>query len=191
LFADSITKVVRKSAIDSIIRASLPRGAPMPVWTDFAAFAEFTGKRRVVVTEPKAGRNQSLSAFGSALADSLRRALMKRKNLSVVDPDSVSAALSVSRVRSDVEKALKPDILIAPSIVGFGDSMTVLVSIRDIRNGLANGARVASSKFAAANPEASIPGLVQGVMSQLENLLRTPTIVRMRPPSPPAGMDRR
>ena len=191
MFADSIEKVVRKVAIDSILRANLPRGAPMPVWTDFASVAEFTGKRRVVVTEPKAGSNQNLNAFGSALADSLRRALMKRKNFLVVDPDSVNAVLSVSRVRSDVEKALKPDILIAPSLVGFGDSMTVLVTIRDIRNGLANGARVASSKFAANDPEASIPGLMQGVMSQLENLLRTPTIVRTRPPSPPAGVNMR
>ena len=191
MFADSIARVVRKSAIDSILRVNLPRGAAIPVWTDFAPFAEFTGKRRVVVTEPRAGRNQNLNAFGSALADSLRRALMKRKNFSVVDPDSVNAVLSVSRVRTDVEKALKPDILIAPSLVGFGDSMTVLVTVRDIRNGLPNGARVASSKFAASDPEASIPGLVQGVMSQVENLLRTPTIVRMRPPSPPAGSDKR
>jgi serine/threonine-protein kinase len=191
MFKDSIAKIARKVAIDSIVRANLPRGAAMPVWTDFAPFTEFTGKRRVVVTEPKVSKNQNLNAFGSAIADSLRRALMKRKNFSVVDPDSVNAVLSVTRVRNEIEKALKPDLLIAPTLVGYGDSMTVLVTIRDIRQGLANGARVASAKFALSNPEASIPGLVQGVMSQIENLLRSPTIVRMRPQALPPGVNRR
>jgi serine/threonine protein kinase len=191
MFKDSIAKIARKVAIDSIVRANLPRGAAMPVWTDFAPFTEFTGKRRVVVTEPKVSKNQNLNAFGSAIADSLRRALMKRKNFSVVDPDSVNAVLSVTRVRNEIEKALKPDLLIAPTLVGYGDSMTVLVTIRDIRQGLANGARVASAKFASSNPEASIPGLVQGVMSQIENLLRSPTIVRMRPQALPPGVNRR
>jgi serine/threonine protein kinase len=191
MFKDSIAKIARKVAIDSIVRANLPRGAAMPVWTDFAPFTEFTGKRRVVVTEPKVSKNQNLNAFGSAIADSLRRALMKRKNFSVVDPDSVNAVLSVTRVRNEIEEALKPDLLIAPTLVGYGDSMTVLVTIRDIRQGLANGARVASAKFASSNPEASIPGLVQGVMSQIENLLRSPTIVRMRPQALPPGVNRR
>ena len=179
--ADSIAAIARRVAIDSIVRANLPRGVAMPVWSDFAPPAAWGGKRRVVVTEPRAGRNQNLNAFGSALADSLRRALMKHKNFSVVDPDSVNAVLAVSRVRSDVEKALKPDLFIAPSLVGFGDSMTVMVTVRDIRFGAPNGARVTSAKFAAEDPEASIPAVVQGVMSQIENLLRSPTIVRVKP----------
>ena len=86
-----------------------------------------------------------------------------------------------SRVRSDVEKALKPDLFVAPSLVGFGDSMTVMVTVRDIRFGAPNGARVTSAKFAAEDPEASIPAVVQGVMSQIDNLLRSPTIVRVKP----------
>jgi hypothetical protein len=56
MFKDSIAKIARKVAIDSIVRANLPRGAAMPVWTDFAPFTEFTGKRRVVVTEPKVSK---------------------------------------------------------------------------------------------------------------------------------------
>jgi hypothetical protein len=99
--------------------------------------------------------------------------------------------MAVSRVRSDVEKALKPDLLISPTFVGYGDSMTVLVTIRDIRKGLPNGVRVASAKFAVASSEASIPSLVQGVISQAENLIRTPTIVRMKPNVPPPGTGRR
>jgi serine/threonine-protein kinase len=181
IVADSIAAVATRVAIDSILRANLPRGAAIPVFPDFAPFTAFSGKRRVVVTEPKEGKNQSLNAFGSAIADSLRRALMKRSRFSVVDPDSVEAVLAVSRVRSDVEKALKPDLLISPTFVGFGDSMTVLVTIRDTRKGVPNGVRGASAKFAVDNSEASIPGIVQGVISQTENLIRTPTIVRMRP----------
>ena len=191
IIADSIAAIATRVAIDSILRANLPRGAAVPVFPDFAPFTAFGGKRRVVVTEPKEGKNQSLNAFGSAIADSLRRALMKRRRFSVVDPDSVEAVMAVSRVRSDVEKALKPDLLISPTFVGYGDSMTVLVTIRDIRKGLPNGVRVTSAKFAVASSEASIPSLVQGVISQAEELIRTPTIVRMKPNVPPPGTGRR
>jgi hypothetical protein len=150
--------------------------------TEFTQMATaFAGKRRVVVTEPRAGRNQGLNAFGSALADSLRRSLMSQKKFTVVDPESVDAALAVSRVRSDVEKSLKPDLLISPSLVGAGESMTVLVTVRDVRSGVGNNARVASARIALNNPEAAIPGLVKGVNSQIDNLLRSPAIIRMRP----------
>jgi serine/threonine-protein kinase len=185
LVADSIAAITRQIAIDSILRANLPRGQGLPSFdfgTEFTQMATaFAGKRRVVVTEPRAGRNQGLNAFGSALADSLRRSLMSQKKFTVVDPDSVDAALAVSRVRSDVEKSLKPDLLISPSLVGAGESMTVLVTVRDVRSGVGNNARVASARIALNNPEAAIPGLVKGVNSQIDNLLRSPAIIRMRP----------
>ena len=194
IVADSITAVTRKIAIDSIIRAALPGGRGMGVFpsfpTEFAAMGGVAGKRRVVVTEPRPGKNQSLNAFGSAIADSLRRSLTTRKKFTVVDPDSVNAVLSVTRVRADVERALKPDLLISPSFVGVGDTMTVLVTIRDIRAGMVNGARVATARFPVNNAESAIPALVQNVNSHIENILRTPTIVRVKPkppPSPPAG----
>ena len=186
MFADSIAAIARKVAIDSIVKASLPpRGVPLSVWSDLGGAGELLGKRRVVITTPKAGKNESLNLFGRAVADSLRRALSKRANYTVVDADSIDAVLAVTRTRSDVERALKPDLLISPTLVGMGDSMTVLVTIRDSRRGVTNGARVASMKFAAENPSASIPKLVQGVLAQIESLLRTPTIVRMKPPMIP------
>ena len=178
VIADSIATHVTKAAIDSILRANIPRGMPMPVWTDLARPPEFVGKRRVVVTEPRAGRNDNVNAFGSALSDSIRRALMKRKNYSVVDPDSVAAALAVSRVRTDVEQALKPDLLITPTIVDAGDPMTVTVTVRDLHNRY--GLRVASARFSASDPEASIPSLMKDLMSQIESLVNTPTFVRFR-----------
>ena len=180
VIADSITAHVRKSTIDSILRASLPAGVKMPVWRDVAPPAAWGGKRRVVVTPPREGKSQVLNAFGGALSDSIRRALMKRKSYSVVDPDSVESALSVSRARSDVEKALKPDLLISSSIVGAGDSMTVLVTVRDVRTG-AYGTRVASTRFETSDPEKSIPKLVLTVVEQVESLSHMPGFVRMRP----------
>ena len=180
VLADSITAHVRKVAIDSILRANLPAGVPMPVWRDVAPPAAWGGKRRVVVTEPKTGRNTALNDFGNALSDSIRRSLLKRKNYSVVTADSVNAALAVSRVRSDVEKALKPDILISPTFVGMGDTMTVLVTIRDVRLG-GRGTRVISTKFVSSEPEKSIPATVQSVIEQLESLAHMPGFVNVRP----------
>lgn len=179
VIADSIATHVTKAAIDSILRANIPRGMPIPVWTEFARPPEFIGKRRVVVTEPKSMRNENLNAFGSALSDSIRRTLMKRKNYSVVDPDSVAAALSVSRIRSDVEKALKPDMMITPTLVGTGDSMTVMVTVRDLHN-RSYGTRIASTRFSMNNPEASIPSLMKNLMSQIESLASTPNFIRVR-----------
>lgn len=187
VIADSITAHVRKAAIDSILRATLPRGMKIPVWTDFAPPAEWGGKRRVVVTEPKPGKNDNLNAFGSTLAEGIRRALMRQKRYSVVDPDSVSAVLAKTRVRGEVEQALNPDVLITPTFVGMpGDSMTVLVTIRTshngllARSGLPTGTRVVSARFAMTDPERSIRGLVQDVTAQIEDLGRAPAFVRVR-----------
>jgi len=191
VIADSIATHVTKAAIDSILRANIPRGMPIPAWTDFARPpAPWVGKRRVVVTEPRMGRNENLNAFGSALSDSIRRSLMKRKNYSVVDPDSVAQVLSISRVRSDVEKALHPDLLITPSLVGTGDSMTVMVTVRDVHNG-AYGTRIATTRFSMSDPEASIPSLMKSVIQQIESLANTPTFIRVRTEGEAAGINNR
>src|SRR5215212_546391 len=182
VIADSIAVHVTKAAIDSILRANIPRGMPIPAWTDFARPSAWVGKRRVVVTEPRPSRNANLNAFGSVLADSIRRTLMKRKNFSVVDPDSVAQVLAVSRVRSDVEKALHPDLLITPSLVGAGESMTVMLTLRDVHN-VAYGTRIASQRFSLNDPEASIPSLMKNLVQQLESLSTAPTFVRVLRPN--------
>jgi hypothetical protein len=180
IIADSIAANVRKAAIDSILRVSLPKGMKIPVWSDFAPPVEWGGKRRVVVTEPRPVKNDNVNAFGSTLSEAIRKSLMRQKaKYSVVDPDSVSAVLAQSRVRTDVENALKPDVLISPVFVGPAttDSMTVLVTIRDVRGTSAIRSGVASVKFAVADPERAIPELVQDVMSRLEEQARTPKFV--------------
>ena len=178
--ADSITTLVRRVAIDSILRATLPPGVPIPGWRDVTP-PEMRGIRRVVVTEPRSGRFETLNDLGGALADSIRRALMKRKGYSVVDPDSVSAALAVSRQRADVERALKPDVLITPTFVGqiVNDSITVVVSMRDTHMG-SFGTRVATAKIPAAGGESAIPALVQNLMGQLEGLAHFPRYIMVQ-----------
>ncbi|HEX6575669.1 MAG TPA: hypothetical protein VF042_11935, partial [Gemmatimonadaceae bacterium] len=178
MFADSIAAVARKVAIDSIIRANLPRGAQMPVFAELGAIPpEWSAKRRVVVTEPRASRNENLNAFGSVVSENIRNALMKRKGYTVVDPDSVALLLTKTRVRTDIERAFKPDLLISTSFAGVGDTMTVLVTARDLRRG--GGARVASAKFAVNNAEVVVPELVSNLVKQIESMRLT--AIRVNP----------
>ncbi len=189
MLADSITAHVRKGVIDSILKANLPRGAAMPQWRDVAPPPEWGGRRRVVVTEPHAGKQENLNSFGKLLADSLRSAIGKTRGLSVVDADSVSKVLSVSRARKDVVTALAPEFLISPTFIGTGDTMTVLVTVRDVRvgqNGSPMGSRVVSAKFATNSPDASVPGIVRSVSSQIESLMHSPSYMRMIRSGPPA-----
>ena len=188
--ADSLTAHVRKVAIDSILRATLPPGVKMPLWRDVAPPAAWGGKRRVVVTDPKEGRNPTLNSFGSALSDSIRKALSKRMTYSVVAKDSVAAVLEVSRARSQVEKALKPDLLISPTFAGIGDTMSVIVTIRDVRTG-ARGMRVASNKIVVSDSDKSIPAIVRDVMEQVESLGLIPGFVNVRPNVGAGGSNRR
>jgi hypothetical protein len=197
MVADSITAYVRRLAIDSIVRATLPRGAPMPVMPTWAELGSnmpkaFKGKRRLVITEPRPTRNTELNAFGKALSDSLRREFTKRPGYSVVDGDSVNAVLSVSRVRSDVEAALKPDIIITPTFAGMGDTMTVILTMRDLRAGPGFAVRTASGRFSVSNPGPALGVIVSGVVNQMESLTRIPTFVKVgKPPRPPNGVNDR
>ena len=197
MVADSITAYVRKLAIDSIVKATLPRGAPMAVMSTWGEFGPnmakaFGGKRRLVVTEPRPTRNAELNAFGKALSDSLRREFTKRPGYSVVDGDSVNAVLSVSRVRSDVEAALKPDIIITPTFAGMGDTMTVILTMRDLRAAPGFATRTASGRFSVSNPGSALGVIVGGVVSQMESLSRIPTFVKSgKPPQPPKGVNDR
>ncbi|MEO5590702.1 MAG: hypothetical protein ABIS03_14025 [Gemmatimonadaceae bacterium] len=88
-----------------------------------------------------------------------------------------------------LENTLKPDVLISPTIVGTGDSLTIVITTREMRmtpGGSNVGTRVSSVKIGADNPQASLAGVVSGVMNQVDELLRQPIYVRFqRPPSSP------
>jgi len=194
MMADSITAYVRKLAIDSIIKATLPAGTRIPVWTEtmpppvpYAPATPLSTRRRVVVTDPRESRRQELNAFGRALTDSIRRSLAVRGPYQVVSGDSVRAALAVSRVRQDVEKALSPDVIISPAFVGAGDTMTVMVTLRSRDTMFGPSVRMASGKFRVDDAEKSIPALVKLVAAQLDDMQKQRVMRLVHPAPSPLG----
>ena len=183
---DSLSAATRHSAIDSIIKKSLPQGMAIPAWKEMAAPpAEWGGPKRVVITQPRASSHSEVNAFSQVFGDSMMKAFSKRRGFSLVSADSVKQVLSTTRVRSEVEKALSPDIMITPTIVGLPnqDSITVLVTIRDIRLGAAYGTRVTSVKVPANDPAGAMSELTAKIFSQIELLSKTP--IMPRPPMTP------
>jgi hypothetical protein len=175
---DSLVALARRVAIDSIIKATLPAGMAVPVWSETAPTPprpalmprQPSTIRRVAVVEPRQSRQPGLNEFAKVLSDSIRRSIARRNGYRVIDPDSVSAAIGVSRARSEIERTLKPDVLIMPTFVGAGDELTALITLREVGNPQM-GTRIASGKFRVDNPEASIPALVGLVGAQLDHLL--------------------
>ena len=187
LFADSITALVRRVAIDSIIKATLPRGMAVPQWSENwvpAPPLPPSQERRVVIVQPRETRREELNSFGRVLTDSIRRSLSRKKGYSVVDADSVNAVLQKSRSSAELQRQLAPDLLISSTFVGAGDSMTVLVTVRDLKS-RGSGVRIASGKFEVDNTAASIPALVRLVGAQVDNLRQTWT-VHMAPAAKPS-----
>jgi hypothetical protein len=205
MVADSITRYVRQLAIDSIVKANLPPGtfkelrdfsmpAPAPrIAMGAAATAmgvtEFvkTGKTRVVITEPRDSRRDELNVAGRAIADSLRRAFARKSGYVVVDGDSVRAALALSRSRSDIETNLKPDLLISPSFAGMGDTMTVILTVRDVGNRMGFGARTASARLPLNNSGPAISSMVRDLSFQVDALVRAPRQFRVVRPGATVG----
>jgi hypothetical protein len=187
---DSIVAFARKMAIDSIIRATLPAGMAIPVWSETAHMGPTRPRapsaiRRVAVIPPAASRSEELNVFARVLTDSLQRALAQREGYTVIDPDSVSAVVASSRNRSVVQRALNADLFITPSFVGAGEAMTVLVTIRSPSN--PSMGRVASSKFDVRDPAPSIPGIVKLVGAQHDNLGNAWTVRFVTPSAPARG----
>ncbi len=209
LLTDSIVAFARKVAIDSIIRATLPRGVAIPAWSEHAvegtrrALSTANAPRapraprtpsstvkRVVVIEPRATRRAELNAFGKLLSDSIRRSLARRSGYTVIDADSVGAVLGTTRARADIERILRPDLLVTPTFVGTGDTMTVLVTMRDSRNS-SFGTRIASGKFRVDDPGPSVPAIVQLIVAQLDNLASAWNVMTVGPETPVPGMRKR
>ena len=204
LLTDSIIAEVRKVTIDSIIKATIPRGVPIPVWSETpahpaaaaragAAVATAFGDgavKRVVIVEPRVSRTESLNSFATVLSDSIRRSLSRRRGYHVVDEDSVKRVLQTTRTRTTVERMTNADIMITPTFVGMGDTVTVLVTLRDVRNP-AVGSRVASGKIQVSDPAPAIPALVKLVDSQLQSMHAMRTFRMLTPPTTVRGSNER
>jgi serine/threonine protein kinase len=183
---DSIVAFARKMAIDSIIRATLPAGTAIPVWSESAPHTPRPPARirRVAVIPPRASRREELNVLGKMLADSLQRALSQKRGYSVVSADSVAAVVARTRTRVEVQRAVNADLFITQSYAGVGDTMTVMVTIRDANNSPL-GMRMASGKVDVRDPAGSIPAIIKLVGAQLDNLSSQWTTVRMAAPVVP------
>jgi serine/threonine protein kinase len=204
LLTDSIIAAVRKVTIDSIIKATIPRGVPIPVWSETpanpaaaaragAAVATAFGDgsvKRVVVVEPRASRIESLNSFAALLSDSIRRSLSRRRNYHVVDEDSVKRVLETTRTRTSVERMTSADIMITPTFAGMGDTVTVLVTLRDVKNP-AVGSRVASGKIQVSDPAPAIPALVKLIDAQLQSMHAMRTFRMLTPQTTVRGSNER
>src|SRR6185369_2090626 len=85
--------------------------------------------RRVIIAEPADQRQwPEATALGRAVADSLGRMLRaRRQQFTVIDPDSVRAALSRSRDPNDLGKVLNSDIIVSIRLQALRDSAQLLL----------------------------------------------------------------
>jgi hypothetical protein len=146
--------------------------------------------KRVVVVEPRASRIESLNSFAALLSDSIRRSLSRRRNYHVVDEDSVKRVLETTRTRTSVERMTSADIMITPTFAGMGDTVTVLVTLRDVKNP-AVGSRVASGKIQVSDPAPAIPALVKLIDAQLQSMHAMRTFRMLTPQTTVRGSNER
>jgi len=178
---DSILKIMDQSG-----RAGRA-GALDPV--QFARRAASLGaQRRVVVTEPRitSRRLAGAAPIGGALADTLRRRLGADQRFTVVNADSVRAALLKTRTIDDLSEMLDADVF--ASIAAFparGDSLVWQVTLRDLTAHSAFGTRAWTT--APTPVGAPIPGLdslLARTGTQLNEMDRAP---RRPPPDDAPG----
>ena len=188
VMTDSIVAFARKMAIDSIIRATLPAGTAIPVWSETAPTPPKPPStiRRIAVIPPRDSQRDELNVFARMLSDSLRKALGQKRGYSVVDADSVAAVVARTRTRVEVQRAVNADLFVTQSVAGYGDTMTVMVTIRDANNSPL-GMRMASGKVDLKNPAPSIPAIVKLVGAQLDNLSTTHRVRVVAPVVPSRG----
>ena len=176
--ADSLRKAIQRSVTDSIARANPPRpvvAAPVEV----AVAPAPSGKRRVAITEPKEnGQQPALLAFSRTLTDALRGSLDKVGGFILIDQDSVRGAIAKSSSREDAEKILQPDVLISPTYSGTGDTVSIIVSVRDLRNSSSFGIRVTSTKLILHLADAYVGPIMQSILKQVDDLAKAPSIYR-------------
>jgi hypothetical protein len=76
----------------------------------------------------------------------------------------------------------------------MGDTMTVIVTIRDVTNRNSPNTRTASARIIVSSPGDAISGLTRGVVEQVDGLIKMPRqfrIVRPQPVPAAGNNDRR
>ncbi len=181
--------------LDSVFRVIEQTGRAMSARvnaldaTMFAKRAAALGPaRRVVVTEPRY-TSRTLEAtrlVGSALADSIRRAIAISKRFLVVPADSVAAALQKTRTVDDLAVMLNADVFTSLTVFPVGtDSVRWQLTMRDLT---AHGAYALRSwqtgNTAARDGIAGLDTLLARTTAQLNEMDRAP---RKPPPDDAPG----
>jgi serine/threonine-protein kinase len=154
--ADSINKLAKKAIADSISRAKAAAvaAAPPPVAAPAPAPAPANpppagSKRSLGIADAVQSGQASVSTYSKAFNEALRRAVGEADNFSLTDGD--------------------PEVLVTPSYVGTGDTVTVSISIRNTKTG---SIKVLSAKVMPAYPQYYVDPVIKAVVKQLEPFSR-------------------
>ncbi len=182
---DSVAKAklaeeTQRKLIDSVIAAN-----------SGVAAAASSAPERLVIIEPEPSSTWPESELlGRAVADSLRRMLRTRKQFAIVNQDSVSEALTMSRSATDVAKALNAELVVSIRLQLFPrDSAMLLIQTfapaRPTRYGYRSfGARRVPKSAVLADLDTRLLTTV----NELERLANAP--IGPVPPRVPPGVPR-
>jgi hypothetical protein len=184
---DSIAKAnpPRPQAAKTEVAAVAPAAATAPATVSAPAAApaaapEVSGPKRVAITEPKESSQAALNSFSRTLTDALRGSLSKEGGFTLVDQDSVRSALAKAPSREDIVKLLQPDVLISHTYAGVGDTVSIIVTVRDLRSNSSYGIRVTSAQLIASQSQYYLGPILQSILKQIDDLSRAPTIYRKK-----------
>ncbi|MEO8227999.1 MAG: serine/threonine-protein kinase, partial [Gemmatimonadota bacterium] len=209
---------IERKLVDSIVRASLAEWS-RPGWVG-AANAELgkipryaermqslgrfetlhvpmppmrTGPRRVVITEPRENpAHPELANVGTAVAERLRDLLRGRKEYAITDPNAVREVLQRTREIAQVAQALGADVIASIDLIPVpGDSVVMLVKIRDLSSEPAYSYRVAGgATMAIADLPPAIDRTANATVRYIDEMSNAPrrmTRVVMVPSGPREG----
>jgi eukaryotic-like serine/threonine-protein kinase len=169
-----LAEATQRRMTDSIIAANSGAGDAAP-----------GGPRRIIIVEPPDQRNwPEATLLGRAVADSLRRLLRPRKQqYTIVDPDSVRAAIARTRDVGEITKTLASDLVVSIRLQALPrDSAILLLQAFDY--GAVNSYRARTAGGKPVRKNEVLYGLDQALLSTmtyLDEMIRAPR----RPVPPP------
>ncbi|HYN82802.1 MAG TPA: serine/threonine-protein kinase [Gemmatimonadaceae bacterium] len=182
---DSLRQVAQRRATDSIaavkVAAAAAVAAAAPVAAPAAApvtpVARVPGKQRLAIADARVSTDQpEFNSFSRALVDALRSALGGKEAFALVDQDEVRGVLGRTSSRDEATGILQPDAMVTFGFAGTGETVTINVTVRDLRSGSTYGMRAISAKVMPAYPQYYLDPIVQAVVKRLDELSRAPTI---------------
>ncbi|HVD59798.1 MAG TPA: hypothetical protein VNC11_02930, partial [Gemmatimonadaceae bacterium] len=145
---DSVTRVMAAEAHAAAVAAApvaAPAPAPAPAPTPAPA-----GKSRLSIATPATNDQASVNTYSKAFNDALRAALGDKEALSLTDGG-------------------ESDLVVTPTYVGSGDTVTLNISVRDLRKNTA-GIRVLHAKVMPAYPQYYVDAVVKAVVKMIDEM---------------------